>query len=107
VFVRARSGQFDAVLTMFHDQGQIAMKLIGFDKGVTLLGGFPVPITTPAHGTAYDIAGKGIANIGASRNAVMLAARMVRETATMEQRSRMSLADARAALGLAAHPRAA
>ena len=69
VFVRARAGQFDAVLTMFHDQGQIAMKLIGFDKGVTLLGGFPMPITTPAHGTAYDIAGKGIANIGASRNA--------------------------------------
>ena len=59
VFVRARAGQFDAVLTMFHDQGQIAMKLIGFDKGVTLLGGFPMPITTPAHGTAYDIAGQG------------------------------------------------
>ena len=81
VFVRARVGQFDAVLTMFHDQGQIAMKLIGFDKGVTLLGGFPMPITTPAHGTAYDIAGKGIANIGASRNAVLLAARMGREAA--------------------------
>ena len=66
---------------MYHDQGQIAMKLIGFDKGVTLLGGFPLPITTPAHGTAYDIAGKGIANIGASRNAVLLAAKMGREAA--------------------------
>jgi 4-hydroxythreonine-4-phosphate dehydrogenase len=100
VFVRARSGQFDAVLTMFHDQGQIAMKLIGFDKGVTLLGGFPVPITTPAHGTAYDIAGKGIASIGASRNAVLLAARMGRESARAGPRPRLSLADARAALGL-------
>ena len=107
VFVRARSGQFDAVLTMFHDQGQIAMKLIGFDQGVTLLGGFPVPITTPAHGTAYDIAGKGIANIGASRNAVMLAARMGREAANAGPRPRISLADARAALALGAAPQAA
>ena len=77
VFVRAwKAGQFDAVLTMYHDQGQIAMKLIGFDSGVTMLGGYPFPICTPAHGTAYDIAGKGIANIGASKAAVLLAARM-------------------------------
>ena len=47
---------------MYHDQGQIAMKLLGFDRGVTLLGGYPFPICTPAHGTAYDIAGKGVAN---------------------------------------------
>ena len=76
VFVRARAGQFDAVLTMYHDQGQIAMKLLGFDRGVTLLGGYPFPICTPAHGTAYDIAGKGVANIGATRAALLLAARM-------------------------------
>jgi 4-hydroxythreonine-4-phosphate dehydrogenase len=78
VFVRALRGQFDAVLTMYHDQGQIAMKLIGFDEGVTVLGGLPFPVTTPAHGTAYDIAGRGIANPGASRAAVLLAARMGR-----------------------------
>lgn len=76
VFVRARKGQFDAVLTMYHDQGQIAMKLIGFDRGVTLLGGFPFPITTPAHGTAYDIAGQGIANLGATKAALLLGAKM-------------------------------
>ncbi|MDR3538389.1 MAG: 4-hydroxythreonine-4-phosphate dehydrogenase PdxA [Acetobacteraceae bacterium] len=76
VFVRATRGAFDAVLTMYHDQGQIAMKLIGFDRGVTLLGGFPFPICTPAHGSAYDIAGKGIANPGASKAAVLLAAKM-------------------------------
>ena len=58
VFLRAKAGQFDAVLTMYHDQGQIAMKLIGFDRGVTMLGGYPFPICTPAHGTAYDIAGR-------------------------------------------------
>jgi 4-hydroxythreonine-4-phosphate dehydrogenase len=79
VFLRATRGDFDAVLTMYHDQGQIAMKLIGFDRGVTLLGGFPIPICTPAHGSAYDIAGKGIANPGASRNAVKLAAAMARK----------------------------
>ena len=76
VFVRATKGAFDVVLTMYHDQGQIAMKLIGFDRGVTMLAGFPFPICTPAHGSAYDIAGKGIANIGASRAALLLAARM-------------------------------
>ena len=76
VFVRAQKGNFDAVVTMYHDQGQIAMKLMGFDRGVTLMGGFPFPICTPAHGTAYDIAGKGIANVGATRAAVLLAARM-------------------------------
>jgi 4-hydroxythreonine-4-phosphate dehydrogenase len=76
VFVRARKGEFDGVLTMYHDQGQIAMKLVGFDQGVTLLGGFPVPFLTPAHGSAYDIAGKGVANPGASRAALLLAAKM-------------------------------
>ncbi len=84
VFVRAMRGQFDAVLTMYHDQGQIAMKLIGFEEGVTLLGGMPFPVTTPAHGTAYDIAGRGVANPGAGRAAVLLAARMGRARLSAE-----------------------
>ena len=79
VFLRARNGDFDAVLTMYHDQGQIAMKLIGFDRGVTLIGGFPFPICTPAHGTAYEIAGKGVANLGATRAALALAIKMASE----------------------------
>ena len=83
VFVRAKAGQFDAVLTLYHDQGQIAMKLMGFDRGVTLLGGFPFPICTPAHGTAYEIAGKGVANVGASRAALLLAAKLVRHRASV------------------------
>jgi 4-hydroxythreonine-4-phosphate dehydrogenase len=78
VFLRAKNGQFDAVLTMYHDQGQIAMKMMGFDRGVTLIGGFPFPICTPAHGTAYEIAGKGVANLGASEHALLLAAAMAR-----------------------------
>ena len=80
VFVRARRGDFDAVLTMYHDPGQIAMKLMGFERGVTLLGGFPFPICTPAHGTAYEIAGKGVANLGAARAAFLLAAEMAART---------------------------
>ena len=76
VFLRARAGLFDAVLTMYHDQGQIAMKLMGFDRGVTFLGGFAFPICTPAHGTAYEIAGRGSADAGASVAAVLLAAGM-------------------------------
>jgi len=76
VYMRAVKGEFDVVLSMYHDQGQIAMKLIGFDRGVTLIGGFPFWIATPAHGTAYDIAGKGMANPDATRNAVLLAARL-------------------------------
>jgi 4-hydroxythreonine-4-phosphate dehydrogenase len=108
VFVRARAGQFDGVLTMFHDQGQIAMKLIGFEAGVTLLGGFPMPITTPAHGTAYDIAGKGTAYVGASRNAVLLAARMARAaTQAAAAPPRISLVEARRALDLGGVPKAA
>ena len=76
VFLRATRGDFDAVQTMYHDQGQIAMKLIGFDRGVTLIGGYGFPICTPAHGTAYDIAGKGIANLGATKEAMRVASRM-------------------------------
>jgi len=79
VFLRARNGDFDAVLTMYHDQGQIAMKLMGFDSGVTLIGGFPFPICTPAHGTAYEIAGKGVANLGATRAALSLAIKMAQD----------------------------
>jgi 4-hydroxythreonine-4-phosphate dehydrogenase len=77
-FVRAirAEGGYDGVVTMYHDQGQIAMKLMGFERGVTVHGGLPIPITTPAHGTAYDIAGAGKANPGAMVNAFDLACRM-------------------------------
>lgn len=76
IFIAAFKGAYDAVLTMYHDQGQIATKLHGFDKGVTVAAGLPYPITTPEHGTAFDIAGKGIARTEATELAVMLAAKM-------------------------------
>lgn len=76
IFVKARDGAFDAVVTMYHDQGQIAMKLMGFSRGVTVSGGMPVPITTPASGTAFDIVGQGVANPEGLRQAFLLVCRM-------------------------------
>ncbi len=78
IFLKVQGEQrlYDAVVTMYHDQGQIAMKLMGFWKGVTVQGGLPFPILTPAHGTAFDIAGKGVANPGAIGQAFQLACRM-------------------------------
>lgn len=78
VFLKAQAGEVDAVVTMYHDQGQIALKLLGFDRGVTVQGGLPFPVTTPAHGTAFDIAGTGRADVGAARAAFNLACDMVR-----------------------------
>ena len=62
IFLRVQKEGYQGVVSMYHDQGQIATKLLGFEKGVTLHGGMPVPITTPAHGTAFGRAGEGRAN---------------------------------------------
>jgi 4-hydroxythreonine-4-phosphate dehydrogenase len=74
VFVAARDGDYDAVVTMYHDQGQIAMKLLGFERGVTLHGGLPVPIATCASGTAFDIVGRNVANVEGLQSAFDLVA---------------------------------
>jgi 4-hydroxythreonine-4-phosphate dehydrogenase len=79
VFLRAQGGDLDAVVTMYHDQGQIAMKLLGFERGITILAGLPVPIVTPAHGSAFDIAGRGIARVDGLCEAYRAACRMARQ----------------------------
>ena len=76
VFLKAKAGEVDGIITMYHDQGQIALKLMGFDKGVTVQGGIPFPVTTPAHGTAFDIVGTGKADVGALEAAFNLAYEM-------------------------------
>ena len=76
VWLRVRNGDFDAVVTMYHDQGQIAIKLLGFDRGVSVLAGLPVPVATPAHGTAFDIAGKNVANPVPAKNAFIMCLNM-------------------------------
>ncbi|KAG9255300.1 4-hydroxythreonine-4-phosphate dehydrogenase [Emericellopsis atlantica] len=67
---------FDIIVTMYHDQGQIAMKLLSFDGGVTVQGGLPIPVATPAHGTAFDIAGKNLASVTSTQNAFDIAVTM-------------------------------
>lgn len=76
VFIGARRGDVDAVVSMYHDQGQIAMKLMGFEQGVTLHGGLPVPVATSASGSAFDIAGRGVAGIEGLQHAFDLCVRM-------------------------------
>jgi 4-hydroxy-L-threonine phosphate dehydrogenase PdxA len=75
VFIKARRGDFDAVVIMYHDQGQIATKLLGFSQGVTLTGGLKTVYATPAHGVAYDIVGQGSADVGATAAAFDVATR--------------------------------
>ena len=77
VFLKAKAGEVDGIITMYHDQGQIALKLMGFDRGVTVQGGIPFPVTTPAHGTAFDIAGTGTADAKAMTAAFDIACNMV------------------------------
>jgi 4-hydroxythreonine-4-phosphate dehydrogenase len=86
VYIKAFAGEFDSVLAMYHDQGQIATKLRGFNRGVTVTTGLPIVFTTPAHGTAHDIVGKGVADVGALESAIRLAARLAaaRRTAAEE-----------------------
>ena len=77
VYLKAFAGDYDGVLSMYHDQGQIATKMRGFNRGVTVTAGLDTVFTTPAHGTAFDIVGKGVADTGAFGNAIKLASRLV------------------------------
>src|SRR5213075_1426718 len=76
VFLKAFAGEFDGVLSMYHDQGQIATKLKGFNRGVTVTAGLKTVFTTPAHGTAFDIVGQGKATTGALEQALRIATKM-------------------------------
>lgn len=76
VFRRMREGEFDLVVAMYHDQGHIPMKLIAMDEGVNVTLGIPIVRTSPDHGTAYDIAGRGTAREDSLCAAIDLAARM-------------------------------
>ncbi len=76
VFVRAKKGEFDAVVAMYHDQGHIPIKLLGFEFGVNVTIGLPIIRTSVDHGTAFDIAGKGIANPQSLNEAIMVAVKL-------------------------------
>jgi 4-hydroxythreonine-4-phosphate dehydrogenase len=87
VFLAAKRGDYDAVVTMYHDQGQIAMKLMGFENGVTLHGGLPVPVATCASGTAFDIVGRNVANVEGLQQAFDLAVAIASRAPAQRQRS--------------------
>ena len=76
VFVRAMRGEFDAVIACYHDQGLIPVKLVAFGRAVNVTLGLPIIRTSVDHGTAFDIAGRGIADASSLVHAVLLAARL-------------------------------
>jgi 4-hydroxythreonine-4-phosphate dehydrogenase len=78
IFLRAYNGEFDAVVAMYHDQGHIAVKMVGFMSGVNATIGLPIIRTSPDHGTAWDKAGKGTANPLATIKAIEIASLMAR-----------------------------
>lgn len=78
IFWRASQGEFDAILCMYHDQGLIPLKLLGFHDGVNVTLGLPFVRTSPDHGTAYDLAGTGKARPDSFLSAVKLAAALIR-----------------------------
>ncbi len=77
LFARAVSGEFDAVVAMYHDQGHCALKTLGFDRAVNVTLGLPIVRTSVAHGTAYDIAWQGLAETSSLIEAVRVASRIV------------------------------
>ncbi len=76
LYLKVRDGHYDCAVSMYHDQGQIAIKLLGFHMGVSVLAGLPFPIATPAHGTAFDIVGQNKAEVEPARRAFMTVVRL-------------------------------
>jgi 4-hydroxythreonine-4-phosphate dehydrogenase len=81
VFFQAIHGGYDVVVTMYHDQGHIAVKTHGFEKSITITLGLPIIRTSADHGTAFDIAGRGIASEASMASAITEAAQMARPMA--------------------------
>src|SRR5207248_10143343 len=91
LFVRARGGEFDGIIAMYHDQGHIALKLMSGRRAVNISAGLPLVRTSVAHGTAYDIAGKGIADSGSLVEAARLAARLATPSSSPRTPARSAL----------------
>lgn len=85
---RAVGGEFDGVAAMYHDQGHIALKLIGFDHAVNVTLGLPIVRTSPSHGTAFEIAGQGVADATGMIGAITTAAQLVGESGGRKAESR-------------------
>ncbi|HEY5691400.1 MAG TPA: 4-hydroxythreonine-4-phosphate dehydrogenase PdxA [Cyclobacteriaceae bacterium] len=83
-FAAGQHRKYDGIIAMYHDQGLIAFKTLAFDSGVNYTAGLPVVRTSPDHGTAYNIAGKNLADEGSIRQAIYLAADIVRSRSLLE-----------------------
>lgn len=85
VFMQARNGRFDVVVAQYHDQGLIPVKYLGLERGVNITLGLPFVRTSPDHGTAFDIAGRGIADPGSLETAIDYARRLARAPRDQEK----------------------
>jgi len=88
IFIDAAAGKWDLVVAMYHDQGLIPVKLLGFDRAVNVTVGLPIVRTSPDHGTAYGIAGRGTASPNSMKAAIELAVRLARQPEPREERPR-------------------
>ncbi|MBW8038679.1 MAG: 4-hydroxythreonine-4-phosphate dehydrogenase PdxA [Planctomycetes bacterium] len=86
LFLRAVEGEFDAVVAMYHDQGMIPIKLLDFEKAVNVTIGIPIIRTSPAHGTAFDIVDRNLANPEGMKSAIMTAIKMAKTKKNLELR---------------------
>jgi len=86
LFLRAAHGEFDGVVAMYHDQGMIPVKMLDFEHAVNITIGIPIIRTSPAHGTAFDIAGRNIANPSSMKSAIVTAIQMAKTKKNLECR---------------------
>jgi 4-hydroxythreonine-4-phosphate dehydrogenase len=84
LFYHAAQGQYDGVVAMYHDQGLIPIKMVAFDRAVNVTIGLPIIRTSPGHGTAFDIAGKGQANENSMKEAIRVAVQMAKARQTLK-----------------------
>ena len=91
IFIDAAAGKWDLVVAMYHDQGLIPVKLLGFDRAVNVTVGLPIVRTSPDHGTAFGIAGRGTASPNSMKAAIELAVRLCRQPEPRDERPRDDL----------------
>jgi 4-hydroxythreonine-4-phosphate dehydrogenase len=91
IFLQAVQGEFDAVVAMYHDQGMIPVKLLGFEQAVNITIGIPIIRTSPAHGTAFDIAGRNLASPAGMKAAVLTAIQMAKTKKSISSQEQKSV----------------
>jgi 4-hydroxythreonine-4-phosphate dehydrogenase len=93
LFLRAAQGQFDGVVAMYHDQGMIPVKLLDFKRAVNVTIGIPIIRTSPAHGTAFDIAGQNIADPSSMKSAILTAIHMAKTRKRIKAQEQKSVSE--------------